>query len=401
MGCARTVPRFTRITYDFVMDFAFSEEQVLLRRIVREFAAAELAPRYMEWDRSGEFPRALWRRMGELGLTGARVPLDYGGSALDAVSTGIATEETARGDFNLSYGVLMPALIGEVLRLHAGTRVKDQWLRPLASGEAVLGLALSEPGAGSDAAAITSRALRDGDDYVISGEKAGISLLMAADACVVFAKTDPDAGARGVSAFLVPMDAAGVTRIALRDMGSRAVGRGGLHLDGVRVPADARVGAEGRGFHSVMNGFDFSRFLIGLMCLGAAQASLNETIAYVKQRQAFGQMLARFEGVQFPIAEHATYIEAARWLCYRGLWLRDTDQPHTSEAAMAKWWAPKVAVDCIHDCLLLHGQYGYSQDLPHEQRLRDVIGLQIGDGTAQVQKMIIARELMGREVLPY
>jgi len=263
-----------------------------------------------------------------------------------------------------------------------------------------MGLALSEPGAGSDAKAMTSRARRDGDEYVLDGEKSGISLLMAADACVVFAKTDP-AGARGVTAFLVPMDAPGVTLLPFRDMGSRPVGRGGLHLDGVRVPADYRVGEEGKGFYSVMNAFDYSRFIIGLMCLGAAEASLDETIAYVTQRHAFGQPLARFEGVQFPIAEHATYIEAARWLCYRGLWLRDADRPHTKEAAMAKWWAPKVAVECIHDCLLLHGQYGYSQDLPHEQRLRDVMGLQIGDGTAQVQKIIIARELMGREYLPY
>ena len=384
-----------------MLDFAFSEEQALLRNVLREFATAELAPRYAHWDRTGEFPRGLWRQMGSLGIMGARVPAEYGGSDLDAVSTGIAAEEIGRGDFNLAYGVLMPALVGEVLHLHAGPRVKDEWLRSMAAGESVLGLALSEPGAGSDAKAITSRAERDADEYVITGEKSGISLLMAADACIVFAKTDPEAGARGVTAFMVPMQSAGVTRIAFHDMGSHAVGRGALHLDGVRVPVDYRVGAEGRGFYSVMNGFDFSRFIIGLMCLGAAQASLDETMTYVKERQAFGQPLARFEGVQFPIAEHATYIEAARWLCYRGLWLRDTEQPHTKEAAMAKWWAPKVAVDCLHDCLLLHGQYGYTRDLPHEQRLRDVIGLQIGDGTAQVQKIIIARELLGREYLPY
>lgn len=383
------------------VDFGFSDEQTLLRSVLREFATAELAPRYMEWDRTGAFPRALWRKMGDLGVTGARVPVEYGGSGLDAVSTGIAAEEIGRGDFNLSYGVLMPALVAEVLRQHGGDRVREEWLRPLASGAAVLGLALSEPGAGSDAKAITTRARRDGDEYVIDGEKSGISLLMAADACVTFAKTDPQAGARGVTAFLVPMEASGVTRIPFRDMGSRAVGRGALHLDGVRVPADYRVGDEGKGFYGVMNGFDFSRFLIGLMCLGSAEASLDETMEYVKQREAFGQPLARFEGVQFPIAEHATLIEAARLMCYRGLWLRDTEQPHTKEAAMVKWWAPKVAVDCIHDCLLLHGQYGYTQDLPLEQRLRDVIGLQIGDGTAQVQKIIIARELMGREYLPY
>ena len=383
------------------MDFSFSDEQSLLQRVVRDFARQELLPRYTHWDRSGEFPRALWRRMGELGLTGARAPHTYDGQELDAVSTGIAAEEVALGDFNLSYGVLMPALCGEVLTQFAGERVKREWLAPMARGDAVLGLALTEPGAGSDAKMIQTRAARDGDEYVISGEKSGISLLMAADALVLFAKTDPDAGARGVTACLVPMDAPGITRTPFEDMGSRAVQRGGVFLDGVRVPADYRVGEEGRGFHSVMNGFDFSRFIIGLMCLGAAEISLEETMAYVRQRHAFGQPLARFEGVQFPIAEHATLIEAARWLCYRGLWLRDRGLPHTKEAAMAKWWAPKVAVDCIHDCLLLHGQYGYTRELPLEQRLRDVIGLEIGDGTAQVQKIIVARELMGREYLPY
>jgi cyclohexanecarboxyl-CoA dehydrogenase len=383
------------------MEFALSEEQALLQRVVRDLARQELLPHYQQWDRSGAFPRDLWRRMGELGLTGARAPQEYDGSDLDALSTGIAAEEVARGDFNLSYGVLMPALCGEVLRRFAGERVKREWLAPMARGEAVLGLALTEPGAGSDAKMIETRAVRDDDDYVVSGEKSGISLAMAADALVVFAKTDPAAGARGVTALLVPVQAPGVTRTPFEDMGSRAVARGAFFFDGVRVPADYRIGEEGRGFHSVMNAFDFSRFIIGLMCLGAAAQSLNETMEYVKGRHAFGQPLARFEGVSFPIAEHATLLEAARWLCYRGLWLRDQGLPHTKEAAMAKWWAPKVSVDCIHDCLLLHGQYGYTRELPLEQRLRDVIGLEIGDGTAQVQKIIVARELMGREYLPY
>jgi cyclohexanecarboxyl-CoA dehydrogenase len=244
-------------------------------------------------------------------------------------------------------------------------------------------------------------ARRDGDSYVLNGEKTGISLAMAADAAVVFAKTDPAAGARGVSAFLVPMDAEGVRRTRLQDMGSRGIQRGSISLSDVRLPPENLIGPEGRGFYQVMQGFDFSRFLIGLMCLGAAEASLDETIAYVKQRGAFGRPLAAFEGVSFVIAEQATLIEAARWLCYRGLWLRDAGRPHTKEAAMAKWLAPRTAVDAIHECLLLHGHYGYTQDLPLEQRLRDVIGLEIGDGTAQVQKMIVARELIGRESQPY
>jgi cyclohexanecarboxyl-CoA dehydrogenase len=226
-------------------------------------------------------------------------------------------------------------------------------------------------------------------------------MVMPADAVLVFAKTDMEAGARGVSTFLVPTDLPGVSRNPLQDMGERAIQRGSLFFDQVQVPRDYLIGEEGQGFYLVMNAFDYSRVIIALMCLGAAEQSLDETIAYVKQRQAFGRPLAKFEGVSFPIAEHATMLEAARWLCYRALWLRDQGLPHSKEAAMVKWWGPKVAVDAIHECLLLHGHYGYTQDLPHEQRLRDVIGLEIGDGTAQVSKIVIARELFGREFLPY
>jgi cyclohexanecarboxyl-CoA dehydrogenase len=379
----------------------FSPEQEQMRGVVREFATRELLPRYTHWDRSGEFPLDLWRRMGEIGLCGTRVPEEFGGQNLPAGTTGIVAEEVARGDFNCSYAVLMTALCGEVLRTHAGARVQNEWMRPMAEGTAVVGLALTEPGSGSDAKAMRSVARRDGDDFVLSGEKTGVSLMMAADALLLFAKTDPEAGARGVSAFLVPVDLPGVSRTPLQDMGSHAVQRGAIYMDEVRIPADYLIGEQNKGFYQVMQGFDFSRFVIGLMCIGAAEQTLDETIAYVKERQAFGRPLARFEGVSFPIAEHASMLEAAKWLCYRGLWLRDAGLPHTKEAAMAKYLAPKASVDAIHECLLLHGHYGYTQDLPIEQRLRDVIGLEIGDGTAQVSKIIVARELMGRESLPY
>ena len=174
-----------------------------------------------------------------------------------------------------------------------------------------------------------------------------------------------------------------------------------LSFDHVRIPASHRVGAEGTGFYQVMQGFDYNRVLIALACLGVAQVSLEETMTYVKERKAFGRALATYEGVSFPIAEAATHIDAARWLCYRALWLADRGLPHTKESAMVKWWAPKLSVETIHQCLLLHGHYGYTDELPFEQRLRDVIGLELGDGTAQIMKVIVARELMGRESLPY
>jgi cyclohexanecarboxyl-CoA dehydrogenase len=382
------------------MDFAFTPEQDELARTVRTFAARELAPRSREWDRAAEFPADTWRRMGELGLLGLRIPVEYGGADADFVMVGIAMEETARGDFSCTYGIQLAALAGEILGKNGDPDVCRQWLPRVASGEAAMALALTEPSAGSDAAALQCRARRDGADWIITGEKSGISLGMAARAAILFARTGGDRS-RGVSAFLVPLDAPGVARSALRDMGSHAVGRAVLSFDGVRVPASHLIGAEGSGFVQVMRGFDYNRVAIALACLGLAQVSLEETMAYVRERTTFGKPLARYEGVTFPIAEAATQLEAARLFSYRALWLADRGQPHTKEAAMVKWWAPKIARETIHQCLLLHGHYGYTDELPFEQRLRDVIGLEIGDGSAEIMKIVVARELMGRETLPY
>jgi cyclohexanecarboxyl-CoA dehydrogenase len=310
-------------------------------------------------------------------------------------------EEIGRGDFSCTYGIQLAGLAGEILGRSGGEEIKARWLPPTASGLAVVALALTEPGAGSDAANLACRAERDGDGYVITGEKSGISLGMAAQAAIVFARTDPAGRARGVTAFLVPLDLPGVSRSPLRDMGTRAIGRAVLAFDHVRVPASHRLGEEGTGFYQVMQGFDYNRIGIALACLGVAQQSVEETMGYVKERKAFGRALARFEGVSFAIAEAATHLEACRWLCYRALWLADQGRPYTKESAMTKWWGPRLAVDTIHQCLLLHGHYGYTDELPFEQRMRDVIGLEIGDGASEVMKMVVARELMGRESLPY
>jgi cyclohexanecarboxyl-CoA dehydrogenase len=383
------------------MDFTFSTEQEELRRTLRAFAARELAPRSHAWDQSGEFFWDAWRQMGELGLLGLRVPEEYGGQRADYLTMGIAAEEIGRGDFSCTYGIQLSGLAGELLSRGGSSEVQKAWLPAVASGEAVVALALTEPGVGSDAANLACRAAREGDEYVISGEKSGISLGMAAHAAIVFARTGAEDRARGVTAFFVPLDRPGVSRSALRDLGSRAVGRAVLTFDHARIPASHRVGEEGTGFLQIMQGFDYNRVIIALGCLGAAQVSLEETMAYARERQAFGRPLARFEGVSFPIAEGATFIEAARWLSYRALWLADHGAAYTKEAAMVKWWGPKLAAETIHQCLLFHGHYGYTEELPFEQRLRDVIGLEIGDGTAEVMKMIVARELMGRESLPY
>jgi cyclohexanecarboxyl-CoA dehydrogenase len=230
---------------------------------------------------------------------------------------------------------------------------------------------------------------------VLDGEKTSISMADQADHAVVFARTGAEADrAAGISAFLVDLHAAGVSRTRFDDVGERAIGRGSIFFDQVRVPVSHRLGEEGAGFIQVMQGFDFSRALIGLQCLAVARVSLAETWAHVSERRAFGRRLSDNQGVTFPLAECETLVEAARLLCYRTLAAKDADQPHTREAAMCKWWAPQLAFEVVHKCLLLHGHSGYSTELPFEQRLRDVLGLQIGDGTAQIMKLIIARETL-------
>ena len=206
---------------------------------------------------------------------------------------------------------------------------------------------------------------------------------------------------RTVSAFVIPADTPGITRTRFDDFGSESVGRGSLFFDNVAVPAENRLGDEGGGFYQVMQGFDYSRALIGLQCCALAQASLDETWQWVQERETFGRPLAQYQGVTFPLAEGETLIHAARLLCYETLWLRDQGRPHTDKAAMCKWFAPKTAADVIHNCLLAHGHAGYSKDSPHQQRLRDVIGLEIGDGTAQISKLIIAREKIGNVAVQY
>jgi cyclohexanecarboxyl-CoA dehydrogenase len=379
------------------MDFAFSEEQKIVAASLREFATNELLPKYSHWDRTGEFPSDIWRKMGEMGLLGLRVPEEYGGQEFDCVTAGLAIEEAARGDFNCCYGILNSSFAGDLLGRYASEEIKRTWLPPMASGEKVICVCLTEPHCGSDAASIRTRAVRRGDRYILNGEKSAITLLMAGDAGIVFAKTDPDAGAKGVSAFLVPLDSPGITRHPYEDMGSKGIVRGSMFLQDVEVPAANLIGPEHGAFSRVMQTFEYTRGLIGLMCIGAAQATLEETIAYTKNRTAFGQPISKNQGVSFPIAEWFARLTMARWHCFRTLWLRDQGQPHNNEAAICKGMVPEMCVRTIQDCMVLHGHYGYTQDFPVEQRLRDVAGQLIADGTPQIQKLIIARSLFGRE----
>jgi cyclohexanecarboxyl-CoA dehydrogenase len=338
-------------------------------------------------------------RMAALGLPGMRVPASLGGSDADFVSIGIAHEEVGRAHFGAGYLILIPVLVSEIVRMAATEDQQARFLPRIATGEAIPSLCLTEPGHGSDAANLEARAERDGDGWRISGEKTSISLGMHADTALVFARTG-EPGARGVSAFYVDLDDRHLTRSAFSDLGSRSIGRASLFFDAHPAPPGSLVGREGEGFIRVMQGFDFSRALIALACLGAASASLDEAIEYAKDRHTMGVPIGRHQGVAFPLIEYLTYVRAARLLSYEALWRKDQGLPHAAEANMAKWWGPKVSAEAVHQALLVTGHTGYSDELPHGQRLRDIIGLEIGDGTAQIAKLVAARHLFGRRFAP-
>lgn len=384
------------------MRFELDDVTQAIQETARRFADEKLLPHYQAREAEERFDRDVLREMGALGLAIPDLPEEFGGIGASGLTQGVVIEEIGRGDLNIGYVQLLGSLIGGVLARHAPAELAADVLPKMASGDLLAALGLTEPRGGTDAANLQLRARRDGDDWLLDGEKASISCANQADGILVAARSgEPDSGARGVTAFWVDLDAPGVTRTNYNDLGSISVGRGSVWFDQVRVPDRNRVGDEGMGFIRVMQGFDYSRALIALQCLGSARASLDETWPYVTEREAFGRPLAEFQGVTFPLAEADAQIRAARLLAYECLWRRDNDLPHTKEAAMVKWMGPKVSVDAIHQCLLTHGHLGYSRDLPHQQRLRDVMGLEIGDGTAQVSKLIVARETVGRAAVQY
>jgi cyclohexanecarboxyl-CoA dehydrogenase len=384
------------------MHFQPADHQIDIRDGARRFARERLAPSYLARAAGHTFDRDLIREMGALGLIGPDLPQEFGGLGESAVTAGLITEEIAYADFNASYIQLLGSLMGGMVVRHASKDIARHWVPRVVSGDAVIGLGLTEPRGGSDAANLRLRADRSGNGWRLNGEKTSMSFSTQADAAVVFARTsNPDGGSRGVSAFFVDLNEKGVTRTHFNDIGTRPVGRGSVFFDDVHVPAECLMAEQDRAFSTIMSGFDYSRALIGLQCLGPAQASVDETWRYVRERQAFGAPLAQYQGVTFPLAEAETQLTMMRQLCYYALDLRDRGMPHTAEAAMCKWYVPKTSCEILHQCLLLHGHYGYTTDLPHHQRYNDVLGLQIGDGTAQIQKLVIAREKVGRIALQY
>lgn len=376
-----------------MLDFSFTPAQEEFRAGLREIALTELLPRYQAGDAEKAYPGEQVKRVLAFsnGFWAGREP------ERDLISVGITAEEVARGDFNAVLMSLGPSYTRHFLA-EAPPELLERWLPGLASGDQIIGLCLTEPGAGSDMAAMAATAERRGEGFRINGVKNSVSFLNA-DVFYVFARTDPaSVGWRGISAFLIPRDTAGLSFETWDDMGCRAVPRGTLRLDDVDVPADWMIGAPDQAFAMISHFFDINRAVIGLKCIGAAMQSIEETIAYTKKRMVYGSPLASNQAVSFGIASDITHLELARLQCYRVLWMRQNEIPCQDAGAMVKWYAPKVAAEAVHRCLRFHGHYGYSTELPHQQRLRDIIGWQIGDGSEEVMKLLIARSRFGREV---
>ena len=377
--------------------FLFSEEQEIFRESVRRLATRAFRDSYLERAVSERFPRETYAELAANGLLGMGLPPELGGQGADPITVGIAVEEIAHADFNMGMLAFYGVGGAEFAAALEDDEERVRWTRDVVRGERIVCGAFTESGGGSDLRNLRLRAVADGDGWRLHGEKTSVTLGSHADAALVLATTDPALGTRGIEGFLVDLDDPSIAKQRFRDPGMHPLGRAALAFDGTYVPRSRRVGREGRGLAYVLGEFELTRALLGLVVLGVAERAIEITAEWVKQRQAFGQPISRYQGVSFVLAEHETRLEAGRWLCYRALGLRAAGRSAKREAAMAKWLLPEEAVRTVNDCIVLHGHTGWSTEMPLFQMLADVSGLQIGDGTPQIQKLIVARERLGRE----
>lgn len=381
------------------MHFGFSENEMMIRDSVRRFAEAELLPHYMRWDRTGEWlPDEFIRKIVDMGLLRLRLPPEFGGQGASFVECGIVCEEIGRCDHQIRYIVTNAIHLGEMASsIHPDLRA--EWIPRIAGGE-MMSLAFTEPGGGADAGNIRTRAVRDGGDWVISGEKTSITFTGVSKVVFVTARTGKP-GPRGISFFLVPTDTPGVSTSNIDRMGQCLDRGGSFFFDEARVPARNLVGEENTGFIWAMEIIGYNRNFVPLACIGAAMKSVEETAEYVKQRVVMGKPLSKWQAVATELATELTKLESARLLCYRALWMKDQGLRHDPESSMAKWWGVKVANEALYTCMRLHGHYGFAKEFPFEQRLRDCIGMESADGPREVHHGIIARSLLGKEHAPF
>ena len=381
------------------MDFKLSEEHELFRRTAREFAQKELEPRAKEFEDKHEIPKDVLQKLGELGYLGLAVPEAYGGVGADALSYAIVMEELSKACASTSTVVTVQNTLVEFPIVEFGTEAqKRKYLPKLATGEWFGAFALTEPESGSDAAGMKTTARREGDVYVLNGSKRFITNAAFARLFVVFALTAPEAGNRGVSCFLVERDTPGFTVGREEDkMGIRGTSTCELFFEDCRVPAENLLGEENKGFKIAMLTLDAGRIGIAAQALGIAEAAFDEALKYAQERTAFGQPLAAFQAIQFKLADMKTQIEAARWLVYHAAWKKDQGEDYILESSLAKLYASEVASRVADEAVQIHGGYGYIRDYKVERLYRDARITRIYEGTSEIQKLIIARQLLGRK----
>jgi alkylation response protein AidB-like acyl-CoA dehydrogenase len=378
------------------VDFTLSAEQELIRSTAREFLDREVAPFARDWDRSEEMDQALVGKLAEIGFLGASLPADHGGMGLDTISYCLVMEELGRADSSVRGIVsVQNGLVGKTVAKWATDEQRAEWLPRLASGDALGCYALTEPGSGSDPASLTTRAERDGGDWLLTGSKIFITLGTWAKLALVFARTGGE-GARGITCFLLPTDSEGFEARPIKGkLGLRAQDTGELFLERVRVPDSARLGGEGEGFKVAMSALDNGRISLAAGCVGIAQGCLDASVAYAQERTQFGKPIAGFQLVQELLAEMAVETDAARLLTWRAASLADRGERHTLESSVAKLYASEASVRAANAAVQVHGGYGYVDEYPVGKYLRDARVTTLYEGTSQVQKLIIGRHLTG------
>jgi acyl-CoA dehydrogenase len=377
------------------MDFSLSDEQLLLQQTASRFAREEIAPVAAAYDQSGEFPRAIIQKAWELGLASTAIPTEHGGVELSLVDTCIVTEEIAWGCSGFGTSIMCNDLGLTPIIVAGSEEQRREWLRPCAERFTLVSFCLSEPNAGSDVAGLQLLATRDGPDYLLDGTKCWITNGGEADLYTVFATLDRSSRHRGICAFVVPADTPGITRGKKEDkMGQRASDTRVVNFDGVRVPAAWRLGAEGEGFKIAMRTLDRTRPSIAALATGIARRALDESVAYSRERKAFGAAIGTFQAVQFMLADMAKDIEAARLLTLQSAWMVDEGLHASKHSSVAKCFATDVAMRVTTDAVQVFGGNGYTKEYPVEKLMRDAKLMQIYEGTNQVQRLVIARELV-------
>jgi alkylation response protein AidB-like acyl-CoA dehydrogenase len=379
------------------MELEPSEHHALLRKSVREFARAEIAPHAQRWDREERFPTELVPKLAEMGLLGIRIPQDYGGSGMDTVSYAICVEEIARVDGSTALTVASHNGLGTGHVLSFGSEeLKRRYLPQAARGAMLAAWALTEPGSGSDAAALRTTARREGEEWVIDGTKTFITQGSVGGFCVVLARTNPGLPKqRGITAFVVEHGTPGFTASKhMLKLGCRSSDTAELTFEGVRIHDGQRVGEVDNGFADTMRILDRGRISIAAMALGLGYGALDKAVAYAKDRKAFGKSIAEYQAVQWRLADAKTELDAAALLTLRAAWLADQGRRHSREASMAKLFASEAATRACNSAVQVHGGYGYVREFDVERHLRDVKLCEIGEGTSEVQRMVIAKHVL-------